>query len=113
MIEIKTVDDFDRFLDLVSKSENGAFLFKHSTQCPISGAAYEQFEKFLHTQDLAANHALVRVIESRSASDEIESRTGIQHESPQALLFKGGKVVWNASHRAINCDSLARALADN
>jgi len=34
----------------------------------------------------------------------------VKHESPQALYFVGGEVVWNASHGGITSESLAAAL---
>jgi bacillithiol system protein YtxJ len=50
---------------------------------------------------------MVEVQRARSISAAIEDRTGVRHASPQAILVKGGKVVWHTSH-GIN----ARVLED-
>jgi bacillithiol system protein YtxJ len=34
----------------------------------------------------------------------------VRHESPQALLIKDGRSVWNASHWSVTSDSLSDAL---
>ena len=37
---------------------------------------------------------------------------GVKHESPQAILFHNGEVVWHASHGAITVESLTRAIQE-
>jgi len=96
--------------DLLQKSKTDPVLiFKHSTQCPISAQAYEEFANF--TEDVPnLTCAAVLVIENRALSNAIAQRFGIPHESPQALLIKDGRVVWHASHWSITSDSLRDAL---
>ena len=104
----------DRDLEqLIERSHNGlVFVFKHSTQCPISSVAYEEFTDFLQgVPDLPCGAVLV--IENRKLSNAIAERFGVRHESPQALLIKSGRVVWHASHWSITPDSLSEALANN
>lgn len=81
-------------------------IFKHSTRCPVSAAAYQEVDQFatLHP-DVPV--LLVKVIEQRRASGEVERRTAVRHESPQVLLVKGGVTVWHESHWRITADSLA------
>lgn len=72
-------------------------IFKHSTRCPISSAAYGEMLKFM------ADHSgipvrMIDVIADRELSRYVAEKTGIKHESPQALLIKGGQLAWNASH---------------
>jgi bacillithiol system protein YtxJ len=99
--------------DLLAKSKTDPVLiFKHSTQCPISAQAYEEFVDFAE-----ASHnltcAAVMVIENRILSNAIANRFGVRHESPQALLIKDGRVVWHASHWSITSDSMRDALVTN
>lgn len=85
-------------------------LFKHSTQCPVSARAHEEFLRHApraHQRGVAL--ALVRVIEERPLSLEIARRTGIEHASPQALLLRGGEVLWHASHRRVTAEALEAA----
>ncbi len=95
-------------LDAALAAPGPFLLFKHSTTCPISAAAYDEYLAF-RERDPALRTAVVRVIEERPVSNHATAVLGIRHESPQALLTVNGAVVWNASHRAITADALARA----
>ena len=104
----------DRDLEqLIEQSQAGlVFVFKHSTQCPISTVAYEEFTDFIRSvPGIVCGSVLV--IENRKLSNAIAERFGVRHESPQALLIKSGRVVWHASHWSITPDSLSEALAIN
>ena len=50
---------------------------------------------------------VVHVVEQRALSNAIAARTGVRHESPQAILLEAGRVSWNASHDGITADALA------
>ncbi|HEY0407189.1 MAG TPA: bacillithiol system redox-active protein YtxJ [Pyrinomonadaceae bacterium] len=75
-------------------------LFKHSTTCPISAAAYQQMT------DYGGEVSLVVVQKSRDISRRVESLTGVRHESPQAIILRDGKAVWSASHWSITADAV-------
>jgi monothiol bacilliredoxin len=96
---------------LLHKSKTDpVIIFKHSTQCPISTQAYEEFVDFAEgARNLTCGAVLV--IENRRLSSTIAERFGVRHESPQALLIKDGRVVWHASHWSITSDALTEALA--
>lgn len=85
-------------------------ILKHSTQCPISAAAYRAFQRFAAAHPRAAEYRVVKVIEQRPLSNEIARRLGVRHQSPQALLIHRGTVRWHASHWNITEQSLAAAL---
>lgn len=107
--EILQKSEYDRAVAL-SKSKP-MLLFKHSTQCEISGAAYRRVAEWLTAKgDAAPTVYLVKVIEQKPVSQYIAEKSGITHESPQAILFSEGKPVWNADHEAITGDSIDAAL---
>ena len=87
-------------------------LFKHSLTCPISTAAFKQYQQFLQDRpdDDGAVYTLVEIQNARDVSNEIASRTGVRHESPQALVLRDGKVTWHASHWSIQAGDLATAV---
>jgi bacillithiol system protein YtxJ len=98
---VQTVEEFDTIA-----KENSTFLFfKNSTTCPISHAAYEEFENFTADQNTIPCFYL-NVQEARPLSNHIAETYNVKHESPQALLFKNGEVAWNASHWKITYSSL-------
>jgi bacillithiol system protein YtxJ len=82
-------------------------LFKHSNTCPISARAYRQME------DVKTPVSIVVVQKSRDISREVEQRTGVRHETPQALVLRNGRVVWNASHFDITSDVVEQAVREN
>jgi bacillithiol system protein YtxJ len=101
---IRTVEELHQFVQQPGKH----LLFKHSTSCPISAKAYEEFQSFLKETDASA--AVVLVIEDRPVSNAIAEDFGIKHESPQIFLLEDGKVRWNASHWNITRESIKEAF---
>ncbi len=94
--------------ELLERSHDApVILFKHSLTCPISATAYREM------QGVAADVGLVVVQKARPVSDEIEARTGVRHESPQALVLRDGRVVWSATHWNVTADAVTDALREN
>lgn len=86
------------------------FVFKHSTRCSISSTALGRFEK---VQDSAAMPEgwYLDLIRYRHLSDAISQVSGVQHESPQVLLFRDGRCVYHASHLSIRPEELVSAAS--
>src|SRR5262249_35560948 len=83
-------------------------LFKHSTRCGISAAAFAEFQRWsAEHPELACGW--IDVIEERALARAVSERTGIPHESPQAIWLARGAPRWNAAHGAITARSLAGA----
>jgi bacillithiol system protein YtxJ len=90
--------------EIVAFSEkNPVVIFKHSTRCSISRFALKQFEKQF---DFGVDTYFLDLLEHRDISNEIASRFNIHHQSPQVLLIKQGKCVYDASHDAIDAGEL-------
>ncbi|MGB7923832.1 MAG: bacillithiol system redox-active protein YtxJ [Pyrinomonadaceae bacterium] len=90
----------------LSKSR-AVVLFKHSTTCPISSAAYQAMT------DFKGEVALLIVQRSRDLSRDVEARTGVRHESPQAIVLRNGQAVWNASHWKVRAEAVEKAVREN
>lgn len=106
--KINSIEEFD---ELLSNKKN-LIVLKHSSTCPISHAAYEEYQKFSSESQKVPAYFLV-VQDSRSLSNHIAEKFEIKHESPQAILFAGEKPVWNASHWKINTRALKDAVSIN
>ena len=106
---VKELVENEDLEELIERSRTDPILiFKHSTQCSISIAAYVEFLKF--TQDASdVVCGVVLVLENRRLSNTIASRFGVRHESPQAIVLRNGRPHWNASHWAITIDALSKA----
>lgn len=102
------IDDRATLDNLISVSKQKAVLvFKHSNACPISARAYREMEKL----DRQVN--LIEIQAVPDLSRALESLTGVRHESPQVILLRDGKAVWNASHFDVNVASVSQALESN
>jgi bacillithiol system protein YtxJ len=88
--EINSKEQLDVLFE--KSNENPIVLFKHSTTCPISAGVHQEIS------NADADINIVIVQKARNVSDEIARRTGIRHESPQAIILKDGKVVYHAAH---------------
>jgi len=91
---------------LLDSRHRPVVLFKHSNTCGISSAAYREMEKL-------DNVNLLEVQSARELSKEVESITGVEHESPQVIVLKDGKAVWNASHYGVKAVAVADAVEAN
>lgn len=85
-------------LDSLKKTVEGTqsyWLFKHSNTCPVSAAAWNEFNEYasLHPNQL---FLFLVVQEDRELSKEIAEITQIKHESPQLMHFSSMKVDWHA-----------------
>jgi bacillithiol system protein YtxJ len=84
-------------------------LLKHSTACPISAAALQEFVIFCGKFRRKVDVAVLYVIESRALSNQVEADCGVTHESPQVLVIVDGKVLWHASHWQITYERMEQA----
>lgn len=112
MKELTSIEELERCLE--GTADRPAFIFKHSTACPISAGANNRVCGFIESAPGGIpDFCMVKVIESRTVSDAAAERLGVQHQSPQLILVKGGKGVWSATHHAITADAITQALEEN
>jgi bacillithiol system protein YtxJ len=90
-------------------SQKPVVIFKHSTRCSISRFALKQFENEFALED-SVDAYFLDLIEHRDISNEIASRFNVQHQSPQLLLIKDGKSVYDVSHSDIDAGELRGKL---
>lgn len=91
--------------------EKPVLVFKHSTRCSISATALGRIER---AWDASLNErvmpCLILVVEERPLSNAVARLSGVEHQSPQVLLFKGGKCVYHSSHLAISLENIKAYL---
>jgi len=83
-------------------------LFKHSTRCGTSDRAFREYSRFIAEQSELPS-GWIDVAAQRDWSDEVARRTGIGHQSPQAIWIRDGAVAWHASHWDITVSALTEA----
>lgn len=102
LTDVSMLDEIDE-----KSFEKPVLIFKHSTRCSISSMVLNKFERNYHDLDNFEIYFL-DLIANREVSNEIESRYGIIHQSPQAILIKEGKAIYDQSHTGINYDAVDR-----
>lgn len=86
-------------------NEKPVVIFKHSTRCSISRMALKQFEREYDLNESVDTYFL-DLIAHRDISNEIASRFNVYHESPQLILIRNGKAIYNVSHSDIDAVAL-------
>ena len=104
---LTTAEQVDQFL----AANTTAAIFKAGT-CHKTQSAFEHVQaQFEDREDLPLG--IIRVVEARAASNHVEKISGVRHESPQLLLFKDGKPVFDRDNWDITAEAVAEALQDN
>jgi bacillithiol system protein YtxJ len=95
--------------DIIAQSaEKAQVIFKHSTTCSISQMAKARLDRSSVPSDL--NFYYLDLLKFRSLSNKITEDFGVEHQSPQVLVIKGGQCVYNESHSGINVDDIMDAV---
>ncbi|MFN7117191.1 MAG: bacillithiol system redox-active protein YtxJ [Saprospiraceae bacterium] len=81
-------------------------IFKHSTRCSVSAVAKYRLDSDWNFAEREVDVFLVDVIAHRDLSQQIASKLGVYHESPQLLLIRDGECVYDASHLDISVADL-------
>ena len=99
-LPLVTLDELTQ-VDMLSNQPDisAVVIFKHSTRCSISLMAKKVIESE-YQGDITDKVSiyLLDLLNYRSVSDAIALRFGVTHASPQILLIKDGKCVFNTSH---------------
>jgi len=106
-IDWNDLTDLKQLDEVVDQSANmPVIIFKHSTRCSISRMALKNFEKEYGIDEDKAKPYFLDLLEHRDISNEIASRFGVQHQSPQLIVIKNGAAVYNTSHSDIDAETL-------
>lgn len=103
----ETLNTEQQFLELLKQTPTFA-IFKHSTRCSISAMAKSRVEREWN-YDFPIYY--LDLLNYRPISNLIAVQSGIEHASPQLIVFENGKQVYNASHSAIAVEEIATELA--
>jgi bacillithiol system protein YtxJ len=106
-VDLNSEEQLDAAL---ANNDQVTFIFKHSTRCSISTMAKSRFEREWSTPDYPFQLLYLDLLNHRDLSSKIAQQTGVQHESPQLIVVKNGKVVYANSHSAISAqESIQKA----
>lgn len=103
LVYLYTPEDVDAFLQ-----ENPiAGIFKAGT-CHKTTQGFTVLQNYFTRYDLPVG--VIRVVEQRPASNHVANISGILHQSPQFLLFREGKTVFDIDNWNITADAVAPAF---
>ncbi|MFC4452813.1 monothiol bacilliredoxin BrxC family protein [Deinococcus sonorensis] len=99
LIPLTTPDEVETFLSQYPL----AGVFKAGT-CHKTMQGFGVLETFLKDHELPVG--FIRVVDWRPASNHVAARTGIQHQSPQLIMFKDGEPVFDVDNWDITPEAL-------
>jgi bacillithiol system protein YtxJ len=97
--------DEEQLKQIVSKSQNRPqVIFKHSTRCSISSVALQRLQKMSQPSDI--DFYFLDLLSYRTVSNKIVQAFSVPHESPQVLVIRDGKCVYEESHMGISMNDI-------
>jgi bacillithiol system protein YtxJ len=103
LVNLESVEKLESLIE--ESHQRPVILFKHSNSCGISSGV------FSYVKEINADVNLVVVQSHRGVSDEIARRTGVVHQSPQAIVLSKGEPVYHASHYDVDPGNIAAVMA--
>ncbi len=86
-------------------------IFKHSTRCSVSSTSLDRLLRNWKTEDgEKVIPYFLDLIAFRNLSAQIEDTFGVAHESPQVLIIRNGKAVYDNSHFGISYPEIMAQL---
>ncbi|MEP7258288.1 MAG: bacillithiol system redox-active protein YtxJ [Flavitalea sp.] len=83
-------------------------IFKHSTRCSISSVAKNRLDKSASPDNM--DFYYLDLIRYRLLSAKVAEMFKVHHESPQALVIKEGKCIYDESHMGISMQEMVDAV---
>ncbi len=96
----------EQLAQLIEKSATvPQVIFKHSTRCSTSVMVLNRLERSNIPENIDFN--FLDLLTYRNISNKVAADLNVFHESPQILLIRNGKCVYDESHLGISIDELA------
>jgi bacillithiol system protein YtxJ len=101
----------DQLNQIVEESNSTSVLiFKHSTRCSISKMVLSGFERNYNIAPDKLKCYYLDLLSYREISNAIAEKFNVYHQSPQVLLIKDGKCVYDESHESIEASVIEKLL---
>ncbi|MBN8851242.1 MAG: thioredoxin family protein [Sphingobacteriales bacterium 50-39] len=96
---------------LKNSSHRPQVIFKHSTRCSTSALVKNRLERAPQPQDKEIEFYYLDLLSHRPISNKIAETFRVHHESPQVLIIRNGKCIYDESHLGISMDEIADRAA--
>lgn len=87
-------------------------IFKHSISCSISSLAKYRLENQWDIPNEQLEVYFLDLIRYREVSRLVAEHFGIRHESPQVLLIRDGRCVYDSSHLDISIGNIKEVISE-
>lgn len=95
---------------LEESKEKPVLIYKHSTRCGISSMAMDRLERSWDEEGEGFKPYYLDLIAYRNLSNIVAEMFDVYHQSPQVIVIKNGKAVFDQSHMGISFQSLKSTL---
>ncbi len=107
----KVLKDEGQIEEIIADSvDKPVVIFKHSISCGLSSMVKFQLETSCVFDKLDFDFYYLDLITNRPISNKVANQFGIRHQSPQILIIRNGKVVFDMSHHQIQGSTLRKGL---
>ena len=107
-----TLQTENQLMDIQQKSyDQPVLIFKHSTRCSVSRTALDRLERNWNSEEITeVQPYYLDLIANRNISNLIAQDFDVEHQSPQVLLIRNGKAVYDRSHFDIDFKSIKQEI---
>ena len=107
--KIESQEDLNNAIE--KSVEKPVVIFKHSTRCIISKTVLRNFENEVENSDAPeVDFYYLDLLNYRDISNAIAEKLNVTHQSPQLILLKDKKAIYNTSHDRITLESIKKHL---
>ncbi|MDH3733128.1 MAG: bacillithiol system redox-active protein YtxJ [Gemmatimonadota bacterium] len=104
---IRQVTDTTELFDALG--EGPAVIYKHSNRCGTAFRALKEVRNFASAHPEVPVF-MIDVVRDRPVSNHVAQHFDVWHESPQALVIRDDRLIWDGSHLQVTAGALERAL---
>lgn len=88
---------------ITESADNNILIFKHSTRCNISRSTLDRLERNWKDAEVPnIKPYFLDLLSYRDISNTIAEQFQVEHQSPQVLIIRHGKAIYDNSHYGID-----------
>ena len=104
LTDLKQLDEL-----IAASNDKSIAIYKHSTRCSISVMVKKSLEMQWALPDNKLPVYYLDLLSHRAISNRIADVLDIEHQSPQFIIIKNGRAIYEASHSEIDYDEIVKA----
>jgi bacillithiol system protein YtxJ len=98
---------------IIESADTAILIFKHSTRCNISRATLDRLERNWKDAEVPdVKPYFLDLLSYRSISNSVADQFQVEHQSPQVLIIRNGKSVYDNSHYGIDFSEIREKAKD-